>query len=392
MQEIDLLIIGSGPAGLSTALHLLQQDSGWAKRMILVDKASHPRPKLCAGGVTRIGLKTLRDLEIQLPLPIPVVEVEEARLVYKNSQIRFRRKPVFVVYNRIEFDAYLSKIARQRGIVIHEDEVVQAITSRELGMEVKTDRDRYLAQVVIGADGSKGVTRRYLSTSGSQGTAARVLETIYPADVAQEPFTEALATFDFTWCEKDLQGYSWAFPSRVNGKPHINLGVYDSQLAPGRNRADLPDILKRSIVQDKHLSKDLQIQGHPVLWFNPSRCLSSSRFLLVGDAAGVDSLFGEGIGPALTYGKLAAQEINTAFDREDFSFKWYKFHLLISPLGRFLLFRWMLAWLSYRLSWIPIYMHTLWAVGKMAAVLWTESEWFYPPNSLENIPGPDEKN
>ncbi|MCK4826999.1 FAD-dependent monooxygenase, partial [bacterium] len=75
MQEIDLLIIGSGPAGLSTALHLLQQDSGWAKRMILVDKASHPRPKLCAGGVTRIGLKTLRDLEIQLPLPIPVVEV-----------------------------------------------------------------------------------------------------------------------------------------------------------------------------------------------------------------------------------------------------------------------------------------------------------------------------
>ena len=112
VQEIDLLIIGSGPAGLSTALHLLQKDAGWAERMIVVEKAIHLRPKVCAGGVTRIGLKALRDLDFQIPLPIPVAEIEDARLQYKKRVIHVRGQPAIVIYNRIEFDANLAQEAR----------------------------------------------------------------------------------------------------------------------------------------------------------------------------------------------------------------------------------------------------------------------------------------
>lgn len=61
MRDVDLIIIGSGPAGISTALHLLQQDPGWADRMIMIEKASHPWPKLCGGGMTRLGWKFLSD-------------------------------------------------------------------------------------------------------------------------------------------------------------------------------------------------------------------------------------------------------------------------------------------------------------------------------------------
>ena len=46
---VDVLIVGSGPSGMSTALHLVRQDKNWAKRIIVVDKAIHPRTRSAAG-------------------------------------------------------------------------------------------------------------------------------------------------------------------------------------------------------------------------------------------------------------------------------------------------------------------------------------------------------
>ena len=117
MREVDLIIIGSGPAGISTALHLLQRDQSWDQRMILIDKTAHPRPKLCGGGVTRIGLETLQGLGFDLPLPIPHEVVNQARLRYRGREIRVRGRPEFLVFNRIEFDAYLADQARRRGVL-----------------------------------------------------------------------------------------------------------------------------------------------------------------------------------------------------------------------------------------------------------------------------------
>ena len=52
-EEVDVVIVGGGPAGVSTALHLLQLDPGWAGRMVVLEKAAHPREKLCGGGMGR---------------------------------------------------------------------------------------------------------------------------------------------------------------------------------------------------------------------------------------------------------------------------------------------------------------------------------------------------
>jgi flavin-dependent dehydrogenase len=59
VQSVDVVIVGSGPAGLSTALHLLQKDARWGGRVLLLERTAHPRPKLCGGGVTRLGLKVM---------------------------------------------------------------------------------------------------------------------------------------------------------------------------------------------------------------------------------------------------------------------------------------------------------------------------------------------
>ena len=46
IEQVDVLIISSGPAGISAALHLVQADERWAKRIVVIDKAVYPREKL----------------------------------------------------------------------------------------------------------------------------------------------------------------------------------------------------------------------------------------------------------------------------------------------------------------------------------------------------------
>ncbi|MCK5921773.1 MAG: hypothetical protein KAG66_12580, partial [Methylococcales bacterium] len=79
--SIDIAIVGSGPAGASVALHLIQQNPDWAKRIIVIEKAVHPREKLCGGGITYLGLDVLARLG--LAFEPSHFNVREVRLVFQ---------------------------------------------------------------------------------------------------------------------------------------------------------------------------------------------------------------------------------------------------------------------------------------------------------------------
>lgn len=377
MQEVDLLIIGSGPAGISTALHMLQEDSSWADRMILIEKVAHPRPKLCGGGVTRIGIETLHNLGIHLPLPIPGVEIEKARFLFQGRSVDVKGNPEFVVYNRIEFDQFMVEVARQRGLLIHENEPVLSLSLNSEYSRVSSRTNDYQAKVVVGADGSKGITRRLFNENKSEYRIARVLETTFPARENDEVFTKKTAIFEFTPAVQDLQGYYWEFPSFVAGKPRFNRGVYDARFIPQRGKAKLPAILKEEITHQGGEKQRIDFQGHPIHLFNPFNRFAKPHLILVGDAAGVDPLLGEGIGPALAYGEVAARTISEAFTSGDFSFRDYRRRLLSSPLGKYLFKRWLTSGIGYRYSASPVFMHIFWSVGRIVNALWPNGEPLY---------------
>jgi flavin-dependent dehydrogenase len=192
---------------------------------------------------------------------------------------------------------------------------------------------------------------------------ARTLEVIAPAPESAPHFSERYALFDFTPVGEDLQGYFWDFPSRVGGEAAFNRGVYDARFAPQRPKARLPGLLGQGLSQLGEAGP-ARPAGHPIHWFSPRARLSGPRLVLVGDAAGADPLFGEGIGPALGYGEAAAAAIERAFASGDFSFRDYRRRVLASRTGRYLLLRWWVAWWSYRLSGQPWFMHTMWTLGE----------------------------
>ncbi len=91
IRTFDVLIVGSGPASMSTALHLVKAHPTGAQRVVAIDKAIHPREKVCGGGVTKLGEDVLHNLGLQFePAHVPV---RELRFVYQNSMYAIRDNP-----------------------------------------------------------------------------------------------------------------------------------------------------------------------------------------------------------------------------------------------------------------------------------------------------------
>jgi len=161
--------------------------------------------------------------------------------------------------------------------------------------------------------------------------------------------------FDFSHVRESLQGYVWKFPCKREGANCSNYGIFDSRVRKERQLASLSGIFAgalkaRGLIDDKCLWN-----SHPIRWFRTRELFSAPRVLLVGDAAGVDPLLGEGISFALQYGELAATEILRAFKLHDFSFSSYRKHLLKHPVGKGLSLRSAVARLLYS-RWSPLLM------------------------------------
>jgi menaquinone-9 beta-reductase len=368
-KRIDLIIVGTGPAGISTALHLLKLDPSWSQRMILVEKSRHPRSKLCGGGLTSFGLKILQNLDIDLPLPISQARVEDIRLYYKKRIVHGIGYPMFIIYRREELDAYLVQEVRRRGVIIHEDEEVLNIKVNDDSVLVNTNKDCYLAKTVVGADGSKGIIRRKVVRGAGDSRVGRTLEVVIPSDKDAPPYREQYAFFNFDFVQSGLQGYAWIFPSIIEGKPYYNLGIYDSGFYRKKRKSSLPIIFEEFLSKSLNEHVTYQLEGHPIHWFHPTNRLSSSRIILVGDTAGADPLLGEGIAPGLGYGKIAAEVIEKAFRKDNFSYGEYKRKILFSQLGRYLLIRWYIAWWSYRLCHYNWFMQLLWTCCMVVAFI-----------------------
>ena len=349
-RPYDLIIVGAGPAGISTALHLAKIAPDLIARTLILEKAHHPRHKLCGGGLLPDAEIILRRLGLD-SREVPHYDVDWAHFDYEGQGMHLRAEKkgtfAFRTIRRHEFDAWLAGKARQAGFHIQEDCAVKQISVSGDEVEVETEQGEYRAAVVVGADGSKSVVRRFVVPHEDTHT-ARLLEIVTEPRPDQSFHVQANSYFDFLYVPQGIQGYSWDFPALENGQPVRVRGIYDSNVYPVKTEISLKAALADEFERHGYRLEEYRLEGHPLRWFEPKSAFSAPHVLLAGDAAGADALFGEGISIALGYGGLAAQAIKQAFTRQDFSFREYRKNILNSELGKALQRRTWLAKLYYR--------------------------------------------
>ena len=327
MVRRDVIIVGSGPAGAATALGIAARDPRLAAGTTMLERSVHPRDKTCAGGVIPKGLRLLEQLG--LGLDVPQARVDHARVETPRSRVGIDDADLCRVIRRRDLDAMLAWAARDRGIELREGEQVRALVRDGEGVRVETDREVYWARAVVGADGSGSQVRRAL-VPGDGGIVARaVMADVAVRGTRWDGVERRRYDFDFRPCATGLRGYRWIFPCVIDGVAHANVGVYGLPPIDGvRLRRELGAML------DGIGATSAPWKAFPIRTLRRTSVVASPRALLVGDAAGVDPLMGEGISFALEYGDLAAQALVEAAARGDWSFAGYGRAVHAGPMGR----------------------------------------------------------
>jgi geranylgeranyl reductase family protein len=289
--EWDVAVVGGGPAGLAAA----SAAAAAGARTIVLERAEHPRYKTCGGGLIGASRAAASGL-IEVPVRD---EVTSATMTLRGGQelTRSHREPLLAMVLRDEFDRALLRAAQENGAQVRERAQVRAVDQAGGRATVRlADGTEVSANVVIGADGSSGVTARHVGAQFDQVDLGLELEIDVPSRVAGQWAGRLL----LDWGPIPAS-YGWVFPK--GGR--LTVGVIAGRGHGAATKAYLRDLVGRLGLSGYDAVHD---SGHLTHCRADSSPLRRDRVIVAGDAAGLlDPWTREGISFALRSGTLAGE-------------------------------------------------------------------------------------
>jgi geranylgeranyl reductase family protein len=290
----DCIVVGAGPAGTATAYQLARQSFS----VLLLEKEALPRYKPCSGAVSP-SITRYFDFDFT---PAIDREIRRVRYTWKlEDPVEAELDtidPIWMV-NREVFDQFLVNKAKSAGVEVKDRAAVTAIKPDHDGWQVVTAIGVFHAAYLVGADGAKGPTAKWLGFPDLELRQASTLEvdTGIPVD------ENCAINFEFGLVK---QGCLWNFPKSRG----YSIGAVTFR---GKAERDYRKALQQYSQAFGLTADQGTVYSHPLKLWNGKHALHSRRAVLVGEAAAiVDPLSAEGIRPGMISGTKAAEAIGAA--------------------------------------------------------------------------------
>ncbi|MFX0169492.1 MAG: NAD(P)/FAD-dependent oxidoreductase [Candidatus Hodarchaeota archaeon] len=317
--DYDVIIVGAGPAGATTAKCLL--DLRPETRVLILDKAPQlPRAKPCGGYV---GPEIFEYFPYLKGQEEHFVQSESYEGILHSPDLRYqvggRTRMLGVL--RETFDAFLVGIAQQAGAQIGMRSRVIDVRSEAQHVRVQLQDGRSLtSKTVVGADGVVSVVARRsgLHPGWKPNEICKTVVKEIPVEPSfiQDRYGLKRPIHLFLQFNQ-IPGYAWVFPKAFT----VNIGLGCFANTPIR-LIDYFNIFSKLLQQKGMLPVEVSTKGVeagicPTV--GPIKSTQGRQVLLVGDAAGfVSPLSGAGIVWGMVSGKLAAQTLTEAFSQQRF--------------------------------------------------------------------------
>jgi geranylgeranyl reductase family protein len=319
----DVAVVGAGPSGSTCAYYLARQ----GKRVLLLERSTFPRDKLCGDAVCSRAQVHLRRMGV---LQAILAEkkghwaevgglVSPAGLSFIGNSAGHTNGSLVIAIKRIVLDEKIARAAEKAGATLMENyPVAGAELHADKGcwtVHGKREGQRtYQARALVACDGASSSLARMLG-----------IVTTAPEAVCSRAYVKA-GTFDFAadgvvfYPSEVLPGYCALF-REAGGE--LNVACY---LIPGGRyvNGDLHKIHERLVRHDPHVSKALGPRAQLAPMRGAGMRLGgiprsyADHLLIVGDAAGhIDPLTGEGIHYAMEAAEIAAQILVEALAAND---------------------------------------------------------------------------
>ena len=332
-NDADVIVVGAGPGGSSTAYHLARH----GVRVLLLEKSEFPREKVCGDGLTPRGTKQLLRMGIDVSPEAGWLHNKGLRCIGGGMRLELpwpelASTPNYgLVRTRMDFDDILAKQAVKAGAELRtgvsvSGPVLDDQSDRVVGVSAETENGpaTFRAPLVVSADGVSG---RFPLALGLAKREDR------PMGVAVRRYYRSAVKADDDYLESWLElrskegggdllpGYGWIF-GLGDGRVNVGLGVLNSSTAYGKTnyRRMLTDWLTSTPpdwqLDEEHADGSILGAALP-MGFN--RVPHYTRgVLLVGDSGGMVNPFnGEGIPYAMESGELAAEVVAQALGRSE---------------------------------------------------------------------------